>query len=105
MTELWLKDLQEAYLEYKLGKFTAEDLKEYKPLFLQECAEVYNISDPWQVAKFEQEVVLDGFIPYNDDLEWYSPLTGFTYKDAIALYPDTDRPQDFVLIDNTWMCL
>lgn len=98
-----LRDLQEAYLEYTLGRFTAEDLAEYKELFYQLCAEYdRNPNDIWEIAYFEKIYLLNELIPYNKEGEWWSPITDIKYKDAFALYPEIDRPGDFILIDNEW---
>ena len=101
-----LRDLQEAYLEYTLGRFTAADLSEYRDVFLQVCSEYgWNTKDVWQQAYFEVSYIFDFIIPYDENWEYISPLTGFHYKENEALYPEIHRPGDFVLIDGDWKIL
>ena len=101
-----LQDLRDAYLEYIIGKFTADDLKEYTTVFLDVCNDYgWDISDPWQQARFELSYVMNDIIPYNDNLEYISPLTGLHYKESAAVYPDIPRHGDFVLINNDWIIL
>ena len=101
-----IRDLQEVYLEYKLGRFTANDLAEYRELFYQLAAEYdWDSDDIWGIAYFEKTYPLNGWIPYNKEGEWGSPITDIKYKDAFALYPEIDRPGDFILIDNEWRIL
>lgn len=98
-----IRDLKEAYLEYKLGRFTANDLAEYKELFYQLAKEYdWNPNDTWEIAYFEKTYPLNDQIPYNKDGEWWSPITDIKYKDAFTLYPELDRPGDFIFIDNEW---
>lgn len=101
-----LQDLKEAYSEYNLGRFSANDLAEYSELFLQICEEYgWDTSDLWTQAKFEVEYIFNDVVPYNENWEYFSPLTGFSYKEGCILYPEVDMPGDFVLIDGDWKIL
>lgn len=101
-----LRDLQEAYLEYILGRFDKRDLAEYRNLFLEVCKEYnWDTKDAWQQARFEVSYIMNDNIPYNSDWEYISPLSGLYYKASIAVYPELERPGDFVLINNDWRIL
>jgi hypothetical protein len=101
-----LQDLKEAYSEYNLGRFSANDLAEYNELFLQICKEYgWDITDLWMQAKFEVEYIFNDVVPYNENWEYFSPLTGFHYRENEAVHPEVNRPGDFVLIDGDWKIL
>ena len=102
-----IRDLQEAYLEYKLGRFTANDLAEYRELFYQLAKEYdWNPNDIWGKAYFEKTYPLNDWIPYNRNGEWWSPITNIRYKAASAIWEEAcDRTDDCILIDNEWRIL